>query len=221
MQTTKIRLLTKNNHNGLKVMSILSIVLLSFSNFCSGSLLNLSIPAIYLPQGHVYDALSGNGYNPSTLATPMTINSVNPAALVDLKRGFGLSYQYETKMQPAWIADFGHQRIFNAVPQSAGLSIPLGNLHLGMAMNQVYNSELDYGEIIGTIIWGNNRGYIENYTFHPKKTESVYRYSFTAAYSLNRSKSVTIGFRYNHNQLNYSQYFQIVSDNSESIDSLI
>ncbi|MFA4839786.1 MAG: hypothetical protein WC703_09960 [Candidatus Neomarinimicrobiota bacterium] len=221
MQTTKILQLTKTYHHGLKVLTIPAVVLLFLPNVFADSLISQAIPAIYLPQGHVIDALSGNGYNPSTLATLTTINSVNPAALVDLKRGFGLSYQYDTKINPAWFADFKHRRIFNAIPQSAGLTVTLRNLHLGLAMDQVYNSELDYGELIGTMVWGNDQGYIETYTFHPKKIESVYRYSFAAAYSLNRSKTLAIGFQYNQNHLNFSQYIGFEVIESESSDSLI
>jgi len=165
---------------------------------------------IYLPQGYVIDAISGLGYNKSTISTASTLGSTNPASIVDLSKfSLGFSYQYDTKLEPAWIAGIGHRRIFNSVPQSIGLSIPIKNLHLGLAMNQIYNSELDYGEITGTFVWSNEQGYIETETFYPKRKESVNRYSIIAAYDLNKylssSNCLSIGVQYNYN---YFKYFQ-------------
>jgi len=168
---------------------------------------------IYLPQGYVIDAISGLGYNKSTISTPATLGSTNPASMVDLSKfSLGFSYQYDTKLEPAWIVGIGHSRIFNSVPQSIGLSIPINNLHLGLAMNQIYNSELDYGEMTGTMIWANEQGYIETETFHPKKKESVNRYSIVAAYDLNKylssSNCLSIGVQYNYNYLKYDQFLE-------------
>ncbi|MBL7136634.1 MAG: hypothetical protein ISS81_08620 [Candidatus Marinimicrobia bacterium] len=181
-------------------------------------------PIMYLPQGHVIDAISGLGYNKSTISTPATLGSTNPASIVDLsKLNLGFSYQYDTKLKPAWIVGIGHRRIFNSVPQSIGLSIPIKNLHLGLAMNQIYNSELDYGEIAGTFVWPNEQGYIETETFNPKRKESINRYSIIAAYDLNKylsnSNCLSIGIQYNYN---YLKYFQFLGPRTTELnDSLV
>jgi hypothetical protein len=161
------------------------------------------VPSLYLPQGYVISALSARGYNPSILTTSTTLGCSNPAALIDLKCNLGLSYQYDTPIQSAWIFDFGYRRIFNTVPQSVGLSVPIKNLHLGIAMNQIYNSETDYGELLATLIAPNNQGYGYTSTSRPKKEETVYRYSLSASYYLNSAKTIALGLNYNQNQLHF------------------
>jgi hypothetical protein len=177
------------------------------------------VPSCYLPQGYVIGSLSARGYNPSALTTLTTLGRSNPAALTDLGFGFGLSYQYTTKISPAWIGGFNHKRIFNSIPQSIGLTGSICNLHLGVAMNQVYNSEIDYGELSAILIAPNSQGYIEIGTYRPKREETVCRYSLSASYYLNSLKTIAVGLRYSLNQLNFSYGLNLISmDAPDSID---
>jgi len=220
LRPPEIQHTAKTSDHTLKVLTILTIVLFSLTNFCSGSAPKGPFLTMYLLQGYVIDALSGKGYNPSTLATLTTINSVNPAALVDLKRGFGFSYQYDTKIRSVWIADSKHQRIFNTAPQSAGLTVTLRNLHLGLAMDQVYNSKFLYHF---TSNFYYEPWYIGPYTFHSEVRESVHHYSCIAAYDFGKyrleSQSLSIGLQVNYNQYHLYQQYGITMD-SDSLDNL-
>jgi len=92
-------------------------------------LFNISISAqslIYLPQGFVLDGLSGIGYNKTTATTISNIINTNPSLLNDFdKVGVGFSYQFDSKIDEAWIGDMSHSRISSGYPQSIGLVIPI------------------------------------------------------------------------------------------------
>gem|GEM_PF-2659950 len=196
----------------LFLLFFLPVLLLSNS-------INSTVPSLYLPQGHVISALSPKGYNPSVLTTTTTLGCSNPAATVDLRRGFGLSYQWNSEINPAWLSTFGHRRIFNAFPQLIGLSGSIRNLHLGLAMNQVYNSEMDYGDVFATIIIPNNQGYMYTATYRLKREETVNKYSLSASYYLNKTKTFAIGFNYNENQLNLSYHLNLLT--TDAPDSVV
>lgn len=209
-------------HLGAKGVIFLLFFLLTLDDSAlTESKIISSIPVLYLPQGHVITALSGYGYNPSTIVTTATIGCSNPAMLVDLKRSFGFSYQYNTKIKRAWYFDFEHRRIFNAIPQSVGLAFPFNSLHLGLAMNQVFNSKLDYGEVAVYMVSDNDQGYIETGRFYPYRTELVYQFSLAAAAYLNKSKSLSVGLQCKYNHLDFYQYLGYSVHQSESGDSLI
>jgi len=202
-----------------KSYSIQLLVLVLLLPVLLSSSINSSVPSLYLPQGYVISALSDKGYNPSVLTTPTTLGCSNPAAMVDLRRGFGLTYQWNSAVNPAWSLDFGHRRIFNAIPQSIGLSGSIRDLHLGIAMNQIYNSETDYGELLATVVAPNNQGYVYTGTYRPKKEETIYRYSLSASYYLNSAKTIALGLNYNQNQLNFSYHLNLLTtDAPDSIN---
>ena len=203
----------------IKFLSILS-VLFFLPNYLAG----ITFKVMYLPQGHVIDAISGYGYNPSALATPTTLGCSNPAALVDLQRGLGLSYQYDTKIAPAWLDIIGYQRKIDPIPQSVGLSVPIKNLHLGLAMNQIYTAETLYDNLTATLITQNAQGYIDTVgitTF--EKNENTILYSLITTYDFNQlfhsNQSIYFGFQVNYYK--YSLYENINTHYyADSLDDL-
>ena len=203
--------------------SALAFILIVLGSYAF-SQINLPISLIYLPQGIVLDGLSGFGYNESTSTTISNFNNTNPACIYDFdKFMIGLSYQYETKIDEAWIAEIGHSRAYPNFPQSFGFVYSLNSLKLGFGTSQIYNSEKDYGKIERTIISDNNQDYIDVDVVYPEKKEIVLRNSFSMAYNLKNlveiPGNIVVGMRYNFNYLNYK--FDMTVAEESGIDAEI
>lgn len=161
---------------------------------------------IYLPQGYVLDGLSGIGYSKTTTTTLSNIINTNPSLLHDFdKIGVGFSYQFTSKIKNAWIANISHSRISSVYPQSIGLVIPILYFRLGFGMSQLFNSEIDYGLIEGSIVWNNDDGYIETDKYRLIKTEYVVKSSVTFTFpiqiALIKSDRLNLGVQYNDYRL--------------------
>ncbi len=104
----------------------------------------------YLPQAFTIQPLGSFGYSNTTQINTFNLGNSNPASLSTIDSfSFGLSFQMDSKIDPAWIADknlkatyTGHKRIHNYLPQSFGFSVPMSSLKLGIAYNQLYNTAL-------------------------------------------------------------------------------
>ena len=103
--------------------------------------------------GYMLDPLNGYGYNSSTLTMASDIVNSNSSAIAEFDgTSIGISYLFESKIDPAWIADITHERGYNYLPQSFGIVIPYNYLNLGFGFAQIYNSEVKYGPIKITTI---------------------------------------------------------------------
>lgn len=184
------------------------MIFILFSNVFSQPQVTL----IYLPQGFIIDGLTGYGYNKPTLSTITTFNNSNPACIYDFENlNIGLSYQYETKINEAWIADIGHSRAYPFIPQSFGFVYHFDRFKFGFGISQIYNSEKDYGEMYGTIVWPDEDGYKE-VVLYPERRELVFKNSATLAFNLENLKKIIpgnliFGIQYSYNYLKYEQKY--------------
>ncbi|MBN2281552.1 MAG: hypothetical protein JXQ65_13305 [Candidatus Marinimicrobia bacterium] len=179
---------------------ILVSLLILFPSLFSDDLTD-PIKILYLPQGHVHQDLTGKGFLGSTHSLISNINAGNPACIADFEGlNIGGSFQFESKIKEAWIADISHYRN-NNLPQSFGLSYSHKNLYFALASNQSYNTKTDFGKIQGTMVWDNEQGYIDTEIFHPYKNETIYKNSAISAIKLNNilleSSILSIGFQFN------------------------
>jgi long-subunit fatty acid transport protein len=176
----------------------------------------------YLPQGFVLNGLSGYGYQKSTKSSIANSLISNPAATADFERiSFGFSYQYDSKIDEAWLFNIGHSRTKLYLPQSFTFIMPVNDFRLGIGMNQLYNSELDYGKIWAAAIANNEQGYID-ILVHPQKQVIIFKNSISASYRFANPASplynLSIGIQYNSNYLTYkydprypAEYIDILS----------
>ena len=190
-------------------MRIYNILLTLFIILFLSSILNANIKLsqnmkmLYLPQGHVLQDLTGKGLLGTTQSSISNINAGNPACITDFD-GFniGTSFQFESKIKEAWIAEFSHYRN-NYFPQSLGITYSYKNFTFGLASNQSYNTKIDYGKIQGTMVWDNEQGYIDTEIFHPYKNETIFKNSAISAIKLNNilfeSSVLSVGFQFNSN----------------------
>jgi len=155
------------------------------------------------------DGLSGFGYNKTTMTTISNIINANPSLLCDFdKIEVGFSYQFDSKINEAWISEMSHSRISSVYPQSIGIAIPILTFRLGIGLSQLFNSKLDYGTMQGGIVWNNDDGYVETDIYHPIKTEYVIKTAVSISHQLpgvlfNLGK-LSIGLQYNDYKLHFN-----------------
>ena len=190
-----------------RIISIIFIYLLLSIGYTQTRLASQET-LFYLPQGFVLDALSGYGYNKSTKSSISNILAGNPANNQDFDNiTIGFSYQFDSKIGEAWIVDFGHSRTRLSLPQSAAVIVPYNNFRFGIGMNQLYNSELDYGTIYAARLNPDSaQGYID-IVIHPKKEVIIFRNSISASYCFSEHgsplNSLCLGIQFNSNYLSY------------------
>jgi hypothetical protein len=162
-------------------------------------------PAVvsFLPQGYGIKLLNSSGTS-SIFNDVSNIGFMNPASISDFKNySLGFSYQFNTSIDEAWIADFGTSRVYNFYPQSAGGILKWNDFTFGLGFGQKYNGTLDIDPVeITTIEDPDGTGEF----FEVKQETMIHSYSITAAYSfkelLQTSDDITLGFRYSLNYLN-------------------
>jgi len=162
---------------------------------------------MFLPHGRVLRSLCGFGYSPCTKTTISNISCNNPASLCDFsKYMIGLSYQFDTKVDPAWAFGVGHDRIINGYPQSAGFVVPIHRFRLGLGIGQRYNSSLDLGKIPITTA-ENPYGTGEYYT--PTYHTYVMNYSVLVACFFQNifreDDRLSLGFQYDLNRFYHKE----------------
>ena len=190
-----------------KIMTINFLFYCISMSIAQGNL-NNDIEVMFLPHGYVIDALSGVGY--SNFLTPSTfnMNNINPASLSNIpKASIGVSYQFETKVDPAWGFGLGHHRIIDGYPQSVCVSIPYQKLRIGFGYNQNYNSSLDFGKI--PLTTAENPEGVGEYDI-PKFHTNVSTVSLSLSYQfdsvfINKDKLVT-GLRFGVYRLRFYEY---------------
>jgi len=170
---------------------------------------------VFLPQGYVLESLNGYGFSHGVISTISNISSGNPASLSDFQRlSLGVSGQYDTKINTAWIAGIGYQRVENKRPQSAGFVLPHKNFRLGFGISQKYSTALDFGEVeITTVEEPEGTGE----TFNVTHNTFVQSKSALIAYSLQNvfsNEKISVAVQYNINTMCYeASFWKLISRN--------
>lgn len=162
--------------------------IISLSIGCSliaqqSSQIGTDISVLYLPHGYVLESISGSGFQNCGNNHIANIGSSNPASSSNFQKlSFGVSYQFESSVQPNWIADINCTREKNNYPQSIGLIVPLKTFRFGFDFSQRYNTLIDYGKTERmTVEQPEGTGEF----FSATKTEIVSCYSGLCSYSIN------------------------------------
>lgn len=165
----------------------------------------------FLPQGYGIKLLNSSGTS-SILNDVSNLGFMNPASISEFQNySLGFSYQFNTSIDEAWIADFGTSRVYNFYPQSAGGIVKWNDFTFGLGFGQKYNGTLDIDPVeITTIEDPDGTGEY----FEVKQETMIHSYSITASYSfkelLQTSYDLTLGFRYSLNYLNrYDEIWQV------------
>ncbi len=181
-----------------------SILLLSSIKILAQS---ASTDPIILPQGYSLNLLNSKGTSGINNVVS-NINFINPAALdrFDIISA-GISYEYQTNITNAWLANIGYKRFTGSAPQSVGIILPFNSFKIGFGAGQTYESELDLGEIkITTIDHPDGIGE----TLHPIYKTNVYSYSFLGSYSIKNLLTDDVfgmGVKFSFSHLNYVTSF--------------
>lgn len=189
---------------------IIPLFLLSFL-YSQQNIVSSEIQVLWLPQGRVLESLSGYGYSQSISGFANNISDRNPATLSLIeKSSLGISYQWDSKIEEAWFAEIGHERIHDQIPQSFSLVLPVKGFRIGYGFGQKYNSELLFRmeEIIGV---NDQNDPVE--TFTPIRKTKVYSNSFILAFPPYEQFPVTLGIGYTINGLDYYEEIYTVKAN--------
>lgn len=157
----------------------------------------------FLPQGYGIKLLNSSGTS-SIINDISNLGFMNPASIAVFESySFGFSYQFNTSIDEAWIADFGTSRVYNFYPQSVGGIVKWNDFTFGLGFGQKYNGTLDIDPVeITTIEDPDGTGEF----FEVKQESMIHSYSIIASYSfkelLQSSNNLTLGIRYSLNYLN-------------------
>ena len=167
---------------------------------------------LYLPQGFVIESLSGYGYNNSTLNSAINVSNSNPALMYDcMHPSFGISYQFDTKIQYTWPYDWDYYRKHSILPQSASIVIPLNHFRFGIGFSQKFNLVKDYGEATGTLVDKTAPlGYVDYVKFTLIHENFLYDYSASICYGINniltKDDNLILGMHLKYYYLYYKSY---------------
>ncbi|HQI41851.1 MAG TPA: hypothetical protein PK665_12215, partial [Ignavibacteriaceae bacterium] len=188
-------------------MKNLVLFLLVFFSVNTFAQLTIKSDLILFPQGYGLNLLNSSG-NSSIVNDVSNISFMNPAAITGLKNySAAISYQFNTDLKEAWIADIGMKRIYNFFPQSFGAVAKYGNFSFGLGLGQRYNGTKEFGKIpITTPDRPDGTGeFIEL-----REKNTIQSYSLSTAYSLSEvlqsSFDIQIGLKYSLNYLRHSMY---------------
>ena len=134
----------------------------------------------FLPQGYGIKLLNSSGTS-SIINDVSNLGFMNPASISGFENySLGFSYQFNTSIDEAWIADFGTSRVYNFYPQSVGGIVKWNDFTFGLGFGQKYNGTLDIDPIeVATIEDPDGTGEF----FEVKQETMIHSYSITAAYS--------------------------------------
>lgn len=197
--------------------NIILLILLNATSFIYPQRMNTETYVPFLAQGYGIPLLNAKGT--SGLSNNISnISFINPAALNQFKNySVGVSYQYQTNLDTAYVLGIGSSRITDFIPQSGGILVPINNMRLGIGTGQTYNGTLDFEPIPITTVQ-NPDGTGEFFT--PEYETRVQSYSFLFSYSfedfLSANHNLLIGMKYNLNRLDYhNKILSIAIDESD------
>jgi hypothetical protein len=164
---------------------------------------------LFLPQGYLLPNLSGYGYS-KTINDVSDIGNMNPASLSSFNSiSGGVSYQYNSKINNAWLADIGFYKNKTGLPQSAGIVYPLNDFCLGVSFTQRFNGSLDFGQIPITTV-ENPDGTGDFYS--PLYQINLMSYSFLGAFTVHNTfkDNDKLSFGLSINLDKFSDYEKII-----------
>ena len=139
---------------------------------------------ILLPQGNIFESVSGFGIQNYSFVSNASIIAGNPASLTAItEKTLSVSFQHdsETGVSLPWIRNNNqsHSRYRNWLPQTVSLTVPMNNWVLNLGFNQKYNSQWKLGDIPETTI-ENPEG--TGRVFNPIFKRNIYSFTGATAY---------------------------------------
>lgn len=189
-----------------KLVLVLVLQFIFFINFQTTAQTNTregTTGVNFFSQGYGINLLNSSGAS-SIFNDVSNLGFMNPASISEFENySLGISYQFNTNIDEAWIADIGFDRVYDFYPQSFGGIAKWNDFSFGLGFGQKYNGSVDIGEIAITTVQ-NPEGTGEFIT--PIIENVIHTYSVSASYSfkelLKTQNEFSLGFRYNLNRFN-------------------
>lgn len=164
-----------------------------------------------MPQGALYNALTGDGYSNQFNSSIYNLTESNPASNCNFSDlSFGLSYQFSSKIDHAW------DRVYNRtmekdkliLPQSVAITAPFRELHFGIGFAQRYNAKSIIGPFETKYFTPENPTGIDTSVFLKKET-LINVYSLITAYSfrnlINDTDRMDVGMNISYAYVNQAE----------------
>ena len=134
----------------MKIIVLISVISILLTKILFGQIYSHGNDSgLLIPQGFVIENLDYSGVNSTTLYSGLCISSNNPALISQIEQNsIGITYQFESKLKPAWSSNFMHERSNLNIPQSVAFIFGQSNFFkLAFGMNQKYNSFTGHGQV--------------------------------------------------------------------------
>ena len=203
-----------------KILNLLLFFVLFLSNLNAQERAPIESIVVFLPQGFILESLTSYGMVNTTISNADNIANSNPASLAQFQKiSLGISKQFDSSIDNAWIADIGHKRISTIRPQSIGVVIPFRNFRFGFGMSESYSTSLQIGDIQKTTEqFPDGTGSV----FKPTHKTRVNKKSAIGAYSkqavLRKKDQISIGGQYNFNSMNHDAALSSSSNDGPTFD---
>ena len=203
-----------------KILNLLLFFVLFLSNLNAQERAPIESIVVFLPQGFILESLTSYGMLNTTISSPDNIANSNSASLAQYQKiSVGISKQFDSSIDNAWIADIGHKRISTIRPQSIGVVIPFRNFRFGFGMSESYSTSLQIGDIQETTEqFPDGTGSV----FKPTHKTRVNKKSAIGAYSkqavLRKKDQISIGGQYNFNSMNHDAALSSSSNDGPTVD---
>lgn len=154
------------------------------------------------PGQYLLPLMSGYG-NSGLLNDVSNIGAVNPAAIQNFNKAFGLSYQFNSRFQDPLVSVY-HERINQNIPQSIGIAFPISCFEIGLSMHQKFNTSFAFSDQLKF----SNYPDAPEYTVYMDYNRVLFNYSISVSYTLPdfiKNSFFTIGIRYGLNNYMFHQ----------------
>jgi hypothetical protein len=163
---------------------------------------------ILFPQGYGIKFLNSSGTS-SIFNDVSNLGFMNPASISEFENhSLCISYQFNSSIDEAWIADIGTSRVYNFYPQSFAGIVKWNDFTFGLGFGQHYNGTKDFDPMpVTTFQQPDGTGEFIDII----EENSINNYSLSVAYSLIKlfesTFNINLGLRYSLNRLH--QYVKL------------
>jgi len=188
-----------------KILHLLFFFVLFLSNLNAQERAPVESLVVFLPQGFILESLTSYGMLSTTISNAYNIANSNPASLAQFQKvSVGISKQFDTSIDNAWIVGIGHKRISTIRPQSFGVVIPFHNFRVGIGISESYSTSLQFGDLlVATEENPDGTGEILEVTYETRVDKKSAIVSYSKATVFLKNDQISVGGQYNFNSMNH------------------
>lgn len=123
------------------------------------------------PQNYTIESYYGIGFSNIAISQLSDISNANPASLADFRlNSSGLTVEYHSAIESAFVNNIELNRDIQYIPQSAGFNFSIKNTQFGLGFNRMYSSLVQFEAGVTTIT---NPDSISQYIYY-KRQDNIF-----------------------------------------------